>query len=275
MNSSAKRTRPTWQLPLGISRGTWDYLQTPSIAEDYDSYFADHPLLKLDIEIVRRYLPNSSIGRADRLPLTLADLGCGTARVARALQSQNVRVLNVDLSRHMLRQAVQHSQSSSACVQANLVQLECLRDSVLDMAVCLFSSIGMIRGRANRQRFLEHVQRSLRPDAPLVLHVHNRLSSLFDPGGPAWLLRTRVSSWLNRECEYGDRVYTYRGLPSMFLHIYSRRELVEDLTHAGFNSIEVLPLNRTAATCCHQDLSLKRSAPVASLPLLDARKADS
>ncbi len=122
-----------------------DYLQTPSIAEDYDSYFADHPLLKLDIEIVRRYLPEPPIGRTDDQPLTLADLGCGTARVARALQSQSVRVLNVDLSRHMLRQTVQHSTSSSACLQANLVQLECLRDSVLDMAVCLFSSIGMIR----------------------------------------------------------------------------------------------------------------------------------
>ena len=243
MTTSTKRTRPTWQLPPGISRGTWDYLHTPSIADDYDSYFHNHPLLKLDIEVVRRLLPKG------QQQLTIADFGCGTGRVARALMPLGHRLLNVDLSRHMLRQASQvdaANEQLSSCVQANLVQLEWLRDSVLDMAVCLFSSMGMIRGRAHRQKFLSHVCRSLQPDAPLILHVHNRLRSLLDPGGPAWLLKTRLSSWTNRDWEYGDRVYAYRGLPSMFLHIYSRRELVNDLTAAGFAKLRILPINSTA-----------------------------
>ena len=244
MSISPKRTRPAWQLPPGISRGTWDYLHTPSIADDYDRYFQDHPLLKLDIEVVRRLLP-----KVPQEQFTIADFGCGTARVARALIPLGHRVLNVDLSRHMLRQASQqdatHEQLSS-CVQANLVQLDWLRDSILDMAVCLFSSIGMIRGREHRQKFLSHVCRSLRADAPLILHVHNRLRSLLDPGGPAWLLKTWLSSWTNRDWEYGDRVYAYRGLPSMFLHIYSRRELVNDLKTAGFTKLQILPINSTA-----------------------------
>ena len=135
----------------------------------------------------------------------------------------------------------------SGCVQANLVQLEWLRDATLDMAVCLFSSIGMIRGRQHRLKFLSNVCRSLKPNSPLILHVHNRLRSLFDPGGPAWLLKTWLSSWTNRDWEYGDRVYAYRGLPSMFLHIYSRRELVADLTAAGFNELQILPINSTSS----------------------------
>jgi SAM-dependent methyltransferase len=249
LSNSTKRTRPAWQLPPGISRGTWDYLQSPSIADDYDSYFRDHPLLKLDIEVVRRFLPAQT-----SFPYTIADFGCGTARVARAFMPLGYRMLNVDLSRHMLRQASQADggqanvpvESLSGCVQGNLVQLNWLCDEVLDMAVCLFSSIGMIRGRENRQKFLSHVCRSLRPNAPLVLHVHNRLRSLLDPGGPTWLLRTRLSSWVNRDWEYGDRVYAYRGLPSMFLHIYSRRELMEDLTVAGFKQVQILPINSTA-----------------------------
>lgn len=32
----------------------------------------------------------------------------------------------------------------------------------------------------------------------------------------------------------------------MFLHIYSRRELIEDLTVAGFHQIQILPINSTA-----------------------------
>lgn len=247
MPISTKRTRPAWQYPPGISRGTWDYLHSPSIADDYDSYFQDHPLLKLDIEVVRGLLPSAPADSTR--PFTIADFGCGTARVARALMPLGYRMLNVDLSRHMLRQASQAGGSSATlggCVQANLVQLEWLRGGVLDMAVCLFSSIGMIRGRENRQKFLAHVCRSLRPNAPLILHAHNRLRSLLDPGGPAWLLGTRLRSWINRDWEYGDRVYAYRGLPSMFLHIYSRRELATDLTAAGFTRLQILPINSTA-----------------------------
>jgi len=267
LSTSSKRTRPTWQLPPGISRGTWDYLHSPSIADDYDSYFSDHPLLKLDIELVRRFLPQGLPQRSpqEKLPpaansagepYTIADFGCGTARVARAFGPLGYRMLNVDLSKHMLLQALQHANAGkseaaggqpSGCVQANLVQLDWLRDEVLDMAVCLFSSIGMIRGRQHRQKFLANVCRSLKPNAPLILHVHNRLRSLFDPNGPAWLLKTRLSSWTNRDWEYGDRVYAYRGLPAMFLHIYSRRELVADLTAAGFNELQILPINSTAS----------------------------
>ncbi len=263
MSSSSKRTRATWQLPPGISRGTWDYLHSPSIADDYDSYFSNHPLLKLDIELVRRYLPQASPdgkspgGRnSENARFTIADFGCGTARVGRAFAPLGYRMLNVDLSRHMLLQASLHVGGgelaiadglSSCCVQANLVQLDWLRNEVLDLAVCLFSSIGMIRGRQHRQKFLKDVCRSLKPGAALILHVHNRLRSLFDPGGPAWLLTTRFRSWRNRDWEYGDRVYAYRGLPAMFLHIYSRRELVSDLAVAGFGRCEILPINSTAS----------------------------
>jgi SAM-dependent methyltransferase len=247
--STAKNIRPAWQLPPGVSRGTWDYLHSPSIADDYDSYFNDHPLLKLDIHLLHRYLPEPPEG-SDDCQITVADFGCGTARVARALMPLGYRVLNVDMSQPMLYQAIglcgEHPRLS-ACVRGNLVQMDWLRDDVLDMAVCLFSSIGMIRGRDNRQAFLQHVHRCLKKEARLVVHVHNRLRSLLDPGGPRWLLSTRWKSWTGRDWEYGDRVYNYRGLPAMFLHIYSRRELVEDLQAAGFRKMEILPINSTAS----------------------------
>jgi SAM-dependent methyltransferase len=244
LTNISSRTRPAWQLPPGVSRGTWDYLRSPSIADDYDQYFSDHPLLKLDIEVTRRFLPPSGSEPV------VADFGCGTARVARALTPEGYRVLNVDLSRNMLLQATcsnaAHADRSS-CVLGNLAQLEFLRDGSLQAAVCLFSSIGMIRGRDNRKQFLTHVARSLASGARFILHVHNRLSSLFDPGGPGWLLRTRLKSWFNQDWEYGDRVYAYRGLPAMYLHIYSRKELVDDLQTSGFSKPQILPINSTSS----------------------------
>ncbi|MEZ6137378.1 MAG: class I SAM-dependent methyltransferase [Pirellulaceae bacterium] len=240
-------TIPTWKLPPGVSRGTWDYLQSPHIASDYDRYFADHPLLRLDIaEVIKRLPPLDRQPPASPPPL-VADLGCGTGRVSRALSPLGFRLLNVDLSEHMLDQLMQQSQhpAQNACLRANLVELDCLEPASLDMAVCLFSSIGMIRGRQHRQRFVAAVYRALKPGAEFFLHAHNRYHSLWDPSGPAWLAHTRWKSWTNRDWEFGDRVYSYRGLPAMFLHIYSRGELRHDLRKAGFERLEFMAINRT------------------------------
>jgi ubiquinone/menaquinone biosynthesis C-methylase UbiE len=236
--------RPLWQLPPGVSRGTWDYIHLASIADDYDSYFKEHPLLRLDMQIVERFLP-----KLGDTPPIVGDFGCGTARVAKQLAPQGYRVLNVDMSLPMLKQATANDLDSamSVCVRGNLVQLDWLRDRSLAMAVCLFSSIGMIRGRSHRRAFLKHVHRCLCDGAVLVLHVHNRMRSLFDPGGIRWLLNTHWKSWTGNTWEFGDRVYNYRGLPAMFLHIYSQNELVQDLRSAGFSQFEVLPINATAS----------------------------
>ncbi len=53
---------PTWKLPPGVSRGTWDYVQSRHIASDYDHYFADHPLLQLDMQFLRGQLPPRGAG---------------------------------------------------------------------------------------------------------------------------------------------------------------------------------------------------------------------
>jgi SAM-dependent methyltransferase len=234
---------PSWKLPAGVSRGTWDYLQSEHIASDYDRYFAEHPLMRLDVPFVVEHLPPLN----QEQPALIADLGCGTGRVSRALSPLGYRMLNVDLSQHMLDQLMKQTQHPelNQCLQANLVELECLEPSSLDMAVCLFSSIGMIRGRKNRVRFLSTLRPALKPRAKFILHAHNRYHSLWDPSGPTWLLATKWKSLWQKDWEFGDRVYSYRGLPAMFLHIYCRRELRQDLIAAGFKATEFFPLNVT------------------------------
>lgn len=247
MNHSSRRA---WQLPRGVSSGTWDYLAEPSIATEYDAYHGDHPLMQLDVSLVSQQLSQLAQRRACKpSDLLLADFGCGTARVARHLHSTNCRTLNIDLSRHMLEAAqVELGQNErAAMVQSNLVELDWLGDSVLDMSVCLFSSIGMIRGRQHRLSFLRHVRRTLKPDGVFILHVHNRGHSWLDPQGPGWLFRTWLKSRTNKDWEYGDRVYVYRGLPQMFLHIYSRRELSLELRAAGFENFQLQPINLTGS----------------------------
>lgn len=242
--SEPTQVRPAWQLPRGVSAGTWDYVVQPSIASDYDTFHADQPLMRLDARLLRERLSEYPPQRS-----CVADFGCGTGRIARMLEPLGYRTLNIDLSRHMLEQVAGGLKRAELgdCVQSNLVELEWLGDSVIDVSVCLFSSIGMIRGRSNRVRFLRHARRTLRPGGLFFLHVHNRGHSWLDPHGPWWLLRTRLKSLWRKNCEYGDRVYAYRGLPRMFLHIYSQTELLADLRAAGFQSVEILPINLTGS----------------------------
>ncbi|MCA9160732.1 MAG: class I SAM-dependent methyltransferase [Planctomycetales bacterium] len=237
---------PTWKLPVGVCRATWDYLQSEHIANEYDSYFADSALMQLDMQTLRQRLPPVDPAR----PCVIADLGCGTGRVARQLLPLGYHMLNVDLSPAMLRELEAKTppeyRARSRCLSANLVELDAVLEAAsLDWAVCLFSSLGMIRGRQHRRRFLTGMRQALKPDGTFFVHVHNRYRSLFDPGGPSWLLRSWWTSRWDRQTEFGDRVYSYRRLPKMFLHIYSQRELRNDLRSAGLVNITIEPIDST------------------------------
>lgn len=243
-------SKPSWQLPTGVSRGTWDYVTSQQIASEYDDYVRGNPLLDLDLEFCLRLVAELRAadkpdrGCGEQPEVVVGDLGCGTGRVAEALLPLGCRMLNVDLSQAMLDQLARkipaEYQANHECLHASLVDLDSvLQPASLDLAVCLFSSLGMIRGQQHRRRCLAGARQALKPGCKLLLHVHNRYRSLIDPGGLSWLIRTFLSSLGNSQVELGDRVYAYRGLPKMFLHIYSRRELLNDLHSAGFEHTQI------------------------------------
>ncbi len=59
-----------------------------------------------------------------------------------------------------------------------------------------------------------------------MLHVHNRWYNLFSAEGRRWLLANIVGWLLGRDVEPGDKFFEYRGIPQMFLHVFTRHELV-------------------------------------------------
>lgn len=270
--------RANWQLPPGVSRGTWDYVQSPRIADQYDAFLQDIPLMQLDVDVTRQLAE----GKLEALPMpallqgsVIADLGCGTGRLARALAGHGYKILNLDLSQSMLQALIDslpardESSQSASCVpdtpasdglptqagdcgssssriavcRANLAELQLLAPNSIDLAACLFSSLGMLRGREHRVAFLSSVRDSLSEQGRVIVHVHNRYRELLTPAGFSWLFRNWLASCFSKTCEYGDRVYAYRGLPAMYLHIYSRQELIRDFTQAGFSRTSLLPIS--------------------------------
>jgi len=225
--------------PPGVSEGLWNYVQSAEIAEDYDEYFAFNSLFDFDEQVV--------LSEFDT-PGVVVDLGAGTGRALLPLLRRGHRGVAVDLSEHMLRLLREKAELEGLpvdCRRANLVELDCLPDGLADYAMCLFSTLGMIQGRANRRRALEHACRILKPGGKFVVHAHNLWWQLREAAGAWWLL-VHLSTVAGRStCELGDRRFEYRGVPRMQLHLFRRGELVRELRSAGFRVRQVIPLERS------------------------------
>lgn len=224
------RRPPDWQLPAGVSGGLWDYLHNPDIARRFDERLEGSPLLEADVAFCERHF--------DR-PGRLIDLGCGTGRLLVPFAQRGFAVTGVDLADEMLRVAGERAAAAGVSVElrkANLVELDDFPEASFDWVACLFSTLGMVSGAAQRRRVLENVYRLLRPGGRFVLHVHNRWFNFWDPQGRKWLLRDLLGG-------SGDvRMPAHQGVAGLTLHVFTRGETVRLLRECGFAVREVLPL---------------------------------
>lgn len=220
-----------------MARGSWDYAQAPDIAHDYDAEFATNQLFDYDQSVLERHFTR---------PGLLVDLGCGTGRLMVPFARRGFRTLGVDLSPAMLAIVGDKARAEGLPIDrlmANLVELDCLRDGCADYCICMFSTLGMVQGNEHRRRVVAHVWRLLRPGGLFVVHVHNRWYNLFNPQGRAWLVGN-FTRWLaGRAEEPGDKLFPFRGIPQMYLHVFTRRELRRLVTESGFRIREFIALD--------------------------------
>lgn len=231
--------------PAGLDPGTWDYIREPAIAAEYDARLVDDPLTRQDTAIVAGLLrswPESS-------PPLVADFGCGTGRSIPPLLAQGCSVLAIDLSQPMLTQLSGKlqdyppaSRSRLCLLQANLLELDCVRSETVALGLCLYSTFGMLRGRAQRARFLGHAFRILQPGGRLVLHGHNLWWQLNFPGGFRWLLTNWLQSLFDRQLEFGDRFADQPTIRQLPIHSFTLHGLQRELLSAGFLLEHVHPL---------------------------------
>ncbi|MEZ6068697.1 MAG: methyltransferase domain-containing protein [Pirellulales bacterium] len=229
---------PLWQLPPGVTHSLWEYTQSDHIAADYDEYFAQNSLFEFDEAVLRRHFTR---------PGRLIDLGCGTGRLLMGFAREGFATLAVDLSQRMLEivgEKARREQLQIDRLKTNMVALDCLRDASADYCMCMFSTLGMIRGRDNRRRVLSHVRRILKPGGLFALHVHNRWYNLFEPQARVWLVGNLVLSHIKRDVEPGDKFFDYRGIPNMYLHVFTKHELLSDLRASGLRVRELVSLDR-------------------------------
>ena len=222
------------------SPSVWRYIRSDHIAGQYDRHFADYPLFALDQALLEQWFEP---------PGRLIDLGCGTGRHALAFSGRGFDVTGVDLSEHMLSRA--RSKLADAGLPARWIHSDIcdLPESVahpaepFNYALCMFSTLGLIRTHAQRARFVRSVYDLLAHGGAFALHVHNRGFNFASPDGPSFLLGM-LGGVLTRRRQWGDKVLgNYRGISNMVVHVFSERELVGLLRDAGFIVRHCLALN--------------------------------
>jgi hypothetical protein len=80
------------------------------------------------------------------------------------------------------------------------------------------------------------------------IHVHNRWHHIGSPDGWAFLVTSAVRA-LARRAEWGDTyIPHYRGIRNTYIHVFSQRELLDLLTGAEFEVVELVVLNEARNT---------------------------
>lgn len=208
---------PDWQLPAGVTPGLWEYLQDPTLAQQYLGKVADSPFAHADQRFVEKHL---------HTPCQVIDLGCGPGRSLLPLYRRGFHCTGIDLSENMLVEARKllvplDSLPPPNFLQANLGDPLSLESHTFDAALCLFGTLGMLHPEKVRGQFLSEVKRILKPGGTFLVHVHNR-----------WPLQG-ISTLLKKNSVVTLPVH--QGISNLQMKLYTEREIRSTLEASGLS----------------------------------------
>ncbi len=143
----------------------------------------------------------------DLAGLSILDLGCGPGRHIAALNRRGTRVLGLDLSTDLLREARRRGggREGSQLIRGDMRRLP-LADESVDGVLSMFTSFGYFPGDAENWTVLEEVDRVLRPGGFYLFDFLNRAKVLKDLRPESRQESDRFLAEERRRVE-GDRVF--------------------------------------------------------------------
>ena len=230
-NNKAKNKKGHIETSLGR------YIASKDIALNYDSYFGDCELFRLDALVLDNIIEKS--GR-------LLDMGCGTGRHLLRFAQKGCEVTGVDLSQEMLnvaRRKLDAHGLDARLERADITEMDTLPDNHYDYAVCMFSTLGMLR-RAGRIAAMRQARRKLTHGGLVVAHFHNRFYHFFSRETLPWLVGSYLRGFFLPDYEIGDKFFDlYRGIPNLRLHLFSIPEIRRLMRAAGLQLQDIFFIN--------------------------------
>jgi SAM-dependent methyltransferase len=216
---------------------TREYIEKEIIATEYDQYYLNDKLFEFDVSFLRELFKE---------PGTLLDLGCGTGRHIIYFAQRGFSVVGVDLSKHMLKVAKKKLNKEAlkgSLIRGDIARLDFLKKSSFDYTICMYSTLGMVKGSERRQRVVEGVSRALKFNGLAVFHVYQRflgeIGAFFDL---KWLLKRLGLK--DSELESGDLILKeFRGIKNFYIHFFTLSEIKDLFKKAGMCVQRVIYLN--------------------------------
>jgi SAM-dependent methyltransferase len=221
---------------MGFKDSIRQYIESEVIALEYDEYYLDDDLFRLDVEFLDRFIKE---GR-------LLDVGCGTGRHLLHFAKRGIDVTGIDLSDHMLHKSKEklgREGVSGTLLKADMRDLKFIRDGVFDYVICMYSTLGMIRGKKGRRAALGEMARVLKPGGRMFLHIYNRFL-----GEVGWFFDFRWLTDLLKinlfGLESGDLILReFRGIKNFYLHMFTTSEIKRLLRVFRLRPMEVFYIN--------------------------------
>jgi ubiquinone/menaquinone biosynthesis C-methylase UbiE len=192
----------------GPDKGTESFYQIEKVAEEYETIRFEHPGGRLS-NALQQGAVVEGIGAADLTGNKVLDVACGTGRFSRLFRTRGAKVVGLDLSRAMLKQA-DSRHSADAYVEASALQLP-FKDKAFDIAISVnaFNHI---------PAFEDAIGEICRVSKKVILGLPHRNSVLL----LAYLYRM-MRGWGARGTRH--KTERYQGAPVIYTLYFSTKEL--------------------------------------------------
>ena len=157
---------------------------------------------------------------------TIVDIGCGNGRHTIPSAERCKEVIGIDISQNLLNivnnKCNEKKLKNVSLIHANMVNIP-LKNNSFD-AILYIASLHNIKGRDNRIRSLQEINRILKKDGKALISVWSRWQDKFR----FYFLK----KLFNKKEEFGDISinWTQHNLNvPRFYHLYSKREFIKDI----------------------------------------------
>lgn len=124
----------------------------------------------------------------------------------------------------------------------DVVDLSEIKDNSFDYVICMYSSLGCIPGKENRQKAVNEFSRIVKKGGLVIIHAHNRLANFGYLQYLGWIFKSYF--WRDTDLELGDRYLGDEYPGGSYIHIFSPDEMKEIFHIAGLKITKGAYLNK-------------------------------
>lgn len=211
---------------------------SPAVEKKNAKWYAkNYYFIEDDIANVFELLDTPFLDKRLKKGMRVFDGMMGRGRHALRYAKRGCTVLGNDLNPHMVAIAKKTAKIMAVprknlrLMTDDVTNLKSVPSNHFDASIAMFSAIGTIPGKKNRQKAFDELARVTKPGGIVVVHGHNRWDSFFKKDFFPWVVRSYL--FPDKGLETGDILSDYNGLEGMFNHFYSPREFRSSFQNAG------------------------------------------